>query len=312
MKKFKVKTKDTSEDFIETNGVWLTFQENKEGYFFARKSNKSELLLGVSGSQKALHFFDNVNSGNILESLSSFKNESEANLYYINIHKKILFSQGEMGFYAVLFKRKEDSALEMNEGNFQAKIEEGDIFIGFSAPLLPSELDKLRVFLFHSKGFSYVLLRNLQKFLSQINVFSLPLFVLEVFPHLAYGFSLSSSLNNINVAIELIKNKMIKLHSPKIWKIETVLQEALTNAVTYGNQLDFSKTLKVSYEIGEKILRIIIKDEGSGFNVKDVSVPVGMEALEKISGRGIYIMKKFSDALFYNQKGNEVILFFKF
>ncbi len=76
--------------------------------------------------------------------------------------------------------------------------------------------------------------------------------------------------------------------------------------------MDFNKFVTVKYEIGEKGLRVIIKDSGDGFDTKNISVPVGNEALEWISGRGIYIMKKFSDAMYYNEKGNEVMLFFNF
>jgi serine/threonine-protein kinase RsbW len=110
----------------------------------------------------------------------------------------------------------------------------------------------------------------------------------------------------------MIKNKLLQFHTEKIWQIETVLHEALVNAITYGNGLDPEKPVMMNYELGSKGLRVCISDCGPGFDIKNISVPVGAEALEKISGRGIYIMKKFSDALFYNRTGNEVVLFFQF
>ena len=139
---------------------------------------------------------------------------------------------------------------------------------------------------------------------------NIPLFEIDFERKFSTILSIKSTLKIVNITLDLIKNKVINYNRDKAWQIETVLHEALVNSIEYGNNNDETKEIKFYYEIGNKALRVIIEDEGIGFDVNNVSVPIGKEALEKINGRGIYMMMKFSEALFYNTKGNKILLFF--
>jgi len=54
--------------------------------------------------------------------------------------------------------------------------------------------------------------------------------------------------------------------------------------------------------------RFRIRDEGPGFDPKDLPDPTEPANLEKPSGRGLLLMRTFMDDVFFNQNGNEVTL----
>jgi len=54
--------------------------------------------------------------------------------------------------------------------------------------------------------------------------------------------------------------------------------------------------------------RFRIRDEGPGFDPKELPDPTDPANLEKPSGRGLLLMRTFMDDVFFNQNGNEVTL----
>ena len=51
-----------------------------------------------------------------------------------------------------------------------------------------------------------------------------------------------------------------------------------------------------------------IRDEGPGFNPKDVPDPRSAEGVDRISGRGVLLMRTFMHEVRYSKRGNEVTL----
>jgi serine/threonine-protein kinase RsbW len=86
--------------------------------------------------------------------------------------------------------------------------------------------------------------------------------------------------------------------------------EAANNAITHGNRLDPEKIVKIEFECAEDILRIVIYDEGNGFDFSHIPDPTSPENLENINGRGIFLMNKLSDKLTFFEKGRKVELIF--
>ncbi len=105
-----------------------------------------------------------------------------------------------------------------------------------------------------------------------------------------------------------------KLGKKKINDLSLSIAEAASNAIKHGNKSDKKKKVKVSIKIYSDRITISIKDEGSGFILKDVPDPTLPENLLKDSGRGIYIMKTFLDKVEFNftPSGTEVILTMNF
>ena len=55
-------------------------------------------------------------------------------------------------------------------------------------------------------------------------------------------------------------------------------------------------------------VRIVIEDEGPGFDPTDVPDPTDDDNLDKPSGRGLMLMRAFMTVIEYNEKGNRVLL----
>lgn len=80
--------------------------------------------------------------------------------------------------------------------------------------------------------------------------------------------------------------------------------EGFTNAVVHGSQNDNSKEVKIAYTSSNKDLAFSIKDQGSGFNYKDIPDPTKPENLEKPNGRGVFLISSLSDELKFEQNGS--------
>ena len=86
-----------------------------------------------------------------------------------------------------------------------------------------------------------------------------------------------------------------------------VLQELIINAIEHGNQFSDDKKVYVRFIITDSDLRLVVEDEGRGFDWKsaleydELNLEEGTER-----GRGIIITKMISDYLTYNQAGSRV------
>ncbi len=77
-------------------------------------------------------------------------------------------------------------------------------------------------------------------------------------------------------------------------------QEALNNAIKHGNKMDENKKVHFFIEVEGHEFRIVVKDEGDGFDLSKVPDPTNPENLLKTSGRGIFYIKSFMDHVEYN------------
>jgi anti-sigma regulatory factor (Ser/Thr protein kinase) len=51
----------------------------------------------------------------------------------------------------------------------------------------------------------------------------------------------------------------------------------------------------------------VIRDDGPGFDVREIPDP-GQTDLDKLSGRGLLLMRTFMDEVAFNSQGNQVTL----
>jgi CheY-like chemotaxis protein len=116
-------------------------------------------------------------------------------------------------------------------------------------------------------------------------------------------------------------------------RVGVALQEALVNACFHGN-LEVSSRLReenhhayydlakarttlepfsqrrihISAEFAPTEAVFVIRDEGPGFDPRELPDPTDPLHLEKPSGRGLLLMRTFMDAVEYNSTGNQVTL----
>ena len=86
--------------------------------------------------------------------------------------------------------------------------------------------------------------------------------------------------------------------------------EAANNAILHGNKLNEKKNVNILVSITEKKLKIKIEDEGTGFDYKNVPDPTAPENIEKVNGRGIFLMEKLSDKIEFSRNRASVELEF--
>ena len=74
------------------------------------------------------------------------------------------------------------------------------------------------------------------------------------------------------------------------------LREALANAIKHGNKLNPEKRVFVHMVLEPGVeLRIVVEDEGDGFDPETVADPTDPGNLLLSSGRGVYYMRQFMD-----------------
>ncbi len=111
------------------------------------------------------------------------------------------------------------------------------------------------------------------------------------------------------------------------------LEEALSNALYHGNLAVGSqlreqddgayyalveqrrrlppyrdRQIHVEANLSRCAASVIVRDEGAGFDSSTLPDPTEAVNLEKVSGRGVLLMRTFMDEVIYNQRGNAVTL----
>ena len=77
--------------------------------------------------------------------------------------------------------------------------------------------------------------------------------------------------------------------------IGLAVHEIMTNAIIHGNHRDIHKKVVVTISRTAPELRIIISDQGDGFEPDRLPDPLSPEALLENSGRGVYLARAFMD-----------------
>ena len=91
-------------------------------------------------------------------------------------------------------------------------------------------------------------------------------------------------------------------------KIPVTVDEAVTNAIKHGNKFQEEKTVTIDVSMNTERIKILIADEGDGFDVNAVPDPTDSMHFLKPSGRGILFMNIGMDEVLYNTKGNVLTL----
>ena len=93
-----------------------------------------------------------------------------------------------------------------------------------------------------------------------------------------------------------------------VFGVRLALEEALVNAIKHGNGMDPAKQVQIDCRFDDDGVRIVIEDEGPGFDVTSVPDPTSEENLDKPGGRGIMLMRSFMSHIEYNELGNRIVL----
>ena len=126
-------------------------------------------------------------------------------------------------------------------------------------------------------------------------------------------FEISSASENLRIVEKVIDDMSLELDlTDEIYgNVLVATMEATNNAIIHGNKSDPNKQVKLEIIKTEQDLVIKVVDQGTGFDYSSVPDPTAPENLEKINGRGIFLMKRLSDDLAFYDEGRIVELKFR-
>ena len=87
------------------------------------------------------------------------------------------------------------------------------------------------------------------------------------------------------------------------------VSEAVINSIEHGNKFDNNKTVSLEVVGDNNELNVIVRDEGEGYDITKLANPTLKHNIKKESGRGIHIIKSYSDKIEVNK--NESLIRFK-
>lgn len=124
--------------------------------------------------------------------------------------------------------------------------------------------------------------------------------------------SISSEISNIVKVESFIDSFTDHFHLPfkVIGKVSLSTIEAVNNAILSGNKRQPEKKVTVVAEKADHQFRVTVGDEGEGFDYTDIPDPTLPDNINKVTGRGLYLMKTLSDELIFENNGATVTLIF--
>ena len=123
----------------------------------------------------------------------------------------------------------------------------------------------------------------------------------------------ASRYENLAIAEKLINDVSEQYHLPEDYygNILVAVTEAVNNAIQHGNKSNPDKNIEVIFSKQAHSLHFTIKDEGEGFDFENIPDPTDPANIEKINGRGVFLMKNLADHVSFSDNGKVVQLDFE-
>jgi serine/threonine-protein kinase RsbW len=125
--------------------------------------------------------------------------------------------------------------------------------------------------------------------------------------------NIASRLENLREVEKLVDevSTACSMSSEVYGNVLIATMEAANNAILHGNKLDEKKDVRILFKWNTAELELVVTDQGPGFNYKNVPDPTAPGNIEKINGRGVFLMEKLSDDISFKENGSKVSLTFK-
>ncbi len=93
-----------------------------------------------------------------------------------------------------------------------------------------------------------------------------------------------------------------------VFGIQMAVEEAVSNAYQHGNLEGKLGDVELQWLIDANTFHFEVRDQGQGFDESIVPDPTDAENLEKLTGRGLLLMRKFMTAVKFEDGGRLVVL----
>ena len=118
---------------------------------------------------------------------------------------------------------------------------------------------------------------------------------------------------NVSVVESFIENvgEKIKIQEAIYGNVLVSVTEAVNNAIVHGNKEDKNKKVRLGLKQNKKSVRFVVEDEGIGFDYNNLPDPTNPKNIDKVKGRGIFLIKSLSDKTTFKRGGRVVEMLFK-
>jgi len=127
------------------------------------------------------------------------------------------------------------------------------------------------------------------------------------------SLSIPSDFESLTEVENLVDNICAKLevNEDHYGNVLIAVTEAVNNAILHGNEKNID--LNVDLYVGDKETDFCfnVKDQGDGFDYNNLADPTAPENIEKVDGRGIFLMKSLAEEIEYDNGGSSVFIYFK-
>jgi serine/threonine-protein kinase RsbW len=122
----------------------------------------------------------------------------------------------------------------------------------------------------------------------------------------------ASRYENLALAEKLVNDVSDEYHLGEDYysNMLVAVTEAVNNAIQHGNKSNPEKQIELEFKKENNKLLFIVRDEGEGFDYDNIPDPTSPENIEKINGRGVFLMKSLSDGISFSENGRVVELDF--
>ncbi|HRD37153.1 MAG TPA: ATP-binding protein [Bacteroidia bacterium] len=123
---------------------------------------------------------------------------------------------------------------------------------------------------------------------------------------------IESSSENLRLVERLIEDvcEIYNVNEDNYGNILIAVTEAVNNAIYHGNKGNPQKNVHIGFENEDKKIVFSVADEGQGFDYDSLPDPTDPNNIDKINGRGVFLMKHLADKVEFNHNGKEVQLTF--
>lgn len=117
--------------------------------------------------------------------------------------------------------------------------------------------------------------------------------------------SAPESIAEVEAFVEQLREE-IEIPDELYGNILICLTEAVNNCIIHGNKLNPLKKVTLTCVRKDNVLSFIAEDEGDGFDFNNLPDPTAPENREKLTGRGVFLMRQLSNHLKYSKGGSAV------
>jgi serine/threonine-protein kinase RsbW len=118
-----------------------------------------------------------------------------------------------------------------------------------------------------------------------------------------YSYSFPSDIKYLEIAEQNIVKvaEECGFNSSDVDDICIAATEIINNAIHHGNKDDKSKNVLLMIQVSDDIFRLVVRDEGDGFDPAEIKDPLSPENLLSEGGRGVYLAHNLMDRVEYNK-----------